>query len=133
MNCKRACGTPECEMWGCQANAVLPEPDVAYLYKEGETVRHPYSGEIIGIVICRIDRDYTDDKGRVHPHLYQGRSNGKVVGLGKYPSYLLRGTVTGREFEWTQRDERLFAKYHADIKKKHAEWKKTHETKEIPI
>jgi len=88
-------------------------------------VRHHTSGETIGIVIRRIDRDYIDEKGVVHLHLYQGRSDEKDPGLGKYPSYLLRGYTTGREFEWTQRDPRLFAKYSREIKTKYGEWSRS--------
>ena len=128
MTCKRACGTRECQMWGCQANMPLPEPDPQYLYREGDIVRHRRSGEIIGNVIRRIDRDYIDENGVAHPHLYQGRTDSKIPELGKYPSYLLRGHVTGTEFEWTQRDPRLFAKYSEDIKVQYEEWEKQHET-----
>jgi hypothetical protein len=109
-------------MWGCQAKAVLPEPDPKYLYNVGDIVRHPYSGEIIGEVVERIDRDFVDEKGVKHPHLYQGRMNGKIPGLGKYPSYLLKGLITGNIFPWTQRDERLFADYTEKVKIQYAEW-----------
>lgn len=112
-------------MWGCQANMVSPDPDPEYLYKEGDTVRHRTSGEIIGVVLRRIDRDYIDENGVIHQHLYQGRSDEKGVGLGKYPSYLLRGHITGREFEWTQRDPQLFAEYSREIKTKYEEWSRS--------
>lgn len=127
MDCKRACGAPECRMWGCQASAVPPEPDPEYLYKEGDTVRGRFSGEIIGIVIRRIDRDHVDENGVVHPHLYQGRTDGKNTELGKYPSYLLRGHITGSEFEWTQRDPQLFAKYSRRIKIQYEEWQENND------
>lgn len=115
-------------MWGCQAHTTPPEPDPQYLYQEGDIVRHRFSGEIIGKVISRIDRDYIDEAGVAHPHLYQGRTAGKVPELGKYPSYLLKGTVTGTEFEWTDRNPRLFARYSKDIKIKYEKWKKHNET-----
>ena len=128
MSCKRACGTRECKMWGCQAHTTPPEPDPQYLYQEGDIVRHRFSGEIIGKVVRRIDRDYVDENGVVHPHLYQGRTDGKVPELGKYPSYLLKGLTSGNEFEWTDRNPRLFAKYSKDIKIQYEEWRKQHET-----
>lgn len=115
-------------MWGCQAHTTPPEPDPQYLYQEGDIVRHRFSGEIIGKVISRIDRDYIDEAGVAHPHLYQGRTDGKVPELGKYPSYLLKGTVTGTEFEWTDRNPRLFARYSKDIKFQYEEWRKQNET-----
>jgi hypothetical protein len=119
-------------MWGCQANAAPPEPDPQYLYQPGDTVRNRFSGEIIGIVIRRIDRDYIDEKGVVHPHLNQGRSDGKHAELGKYPSYLLLGHITGSEFEWTDRNPRLFAKYSRDIKIKYEEWQKNNDKLQNP-
>jgi hypothetical protein len=122
MHCNKQCGTLECKMWGCQAKAILPEPDSKYLYKVGDIVRHPYSGEIIGEVIECIDRDFVDKKGVTHPHLYQGRMNGKIPGLGKYPSYLLKGLITGNIFPWTQRDERLFADYTEKVKIQYTAW-----------
>jgi hypothetical protein len=115
-------------MWGCQADMPLPEPDPQYLYQPGDIVRHSTSGEIIGKVIRRIDRDYVDENGIAHPHLYQGRTNCTIPELGKYPSYLLKGLITGNEFEWTQRDSRLFAKYSEKIKVQYEEWRKHNET-----
>ena len=119
-------------MWGCQANAALPEPDPQYLHQPGDTVRNRSTGEIIGKVIRRIDRDYVDENGVVHPHLYQGRSDGKNAELGKYPSYLLRGHITGDEFEWTDRNPRLFAKYSRDITIKYEEWQKNNDKLQDP-
>lgn len=116
-------------MWGCHAKTNPPEPDPQYLYQEGDIVRHRFSGEIIGKVVHRIDRDYVDENGVAHPHLYQGRTDCKIPELGKYPSYLLKGLITGKEFEWTQRDPRLFAKYSETIKTQYEEWKKQNETK----
>lgn len=95
-------------------------------------MRHRFSGEIIGIVIRRIDRDYVDGNGVTHPHLYQGRAGEKNLELGKYPSYLMRGHITGNEFEWTQRDPRLFAKYSREINAKYEEWRKNHEKLQDP-
>ncbi|MEG3877646.1 hypothetical protein QT972_09720, partial [Microcoleus sp. herbarium7] len=99
-----------------------PQPDAAYLYSEGDMVRHRTSGEIIGVVVKRIDRDYTDEKGSVHKHSFQCRGDEKIPGLGSYPSYLLRGLITGTEFEWTQRDKRLFAEYEKTTAMQYKEW-----------
>ena len=125
--CKKQCGTRECQMWGCQAHAAPPEPDPRYLYKEGDTVRHPRTGEVIGKVVRRIDRSYVDEKGVLHQHLYQGRTDGEIPELGQYPSYELIGEITKTLFEWTQRDKRLFAEYSKDIEAQYEEWKKQHD------
>lgn len=129
MKCDRPCGTRECQMWGCQSGAPPPEPDPQYLYEAGDTVYHRFSGEIIGIVIRRIDREYVDESGTPHPHLCQGRTDtGGTPELGKYPSYLLKGRVSGKEFEWTQRDKRLFAAYSKRIQLLHEEWQEANAT-----
>lgn len=120
--CKKQCGTRECQMWGCQAHVAPPQPDTTYLYSEGDIVRHRTLGEIIGVVVKRIDRDYTDEKGNLHKHSFQCRGDEKIPGLGSYPSYLLRGLITGTEFEWTQRDKRLFAEYEKTIAMQYKEW-----------
>ncbi|NJR24976.1 MAG: hypothetical protein HC786_23850 [Richelia sp. CSU_2_1] len=113
-------------MWGCQSESPLPEPDPQFLYKVGDAVINS-SGETIGIVVEIIDRTFTDGSGKSFPHLSQGRSEGEFPELGKYPSYLLYGPVSGRTFEWTQRDRRLFAKYSQKIQEEYEKWLKKNE------
>ncbi len=125
MTCNRQCGARECKMKGrCLANETPPQPDPAYLYQPGDIVRHRFSGEIIGQVIKRIDRDYIDDKGVCHKHSFQSRTDEKIHGLGSYPSYLMLGLTTGNEFEWTQRDKRLFAEHERIISIEYEQWSK---------